>query len=157
MRALRVAGALVLGLYGASYLWLAPAAVPGGAGGPLWAVVEVLVIVTAAGFAVAGWGLLRAAPWGTRMTLAAALAGLLTLIPYLVAVHGVQTGHADVNAALHGLGCAAILLVVLIPPAERTLSRRAGAARDGLTGPQAAGRSGMGRAGAGGTSVPGAV
>ena len=146
MRAVRLAGALVLGLYGASYLWLAPAAVPGGAGGPLWAVVEVLVIMTAAGFAVAGWGLVRAAPWGTRMTIAAAVAGLLTLIPYLVAVRGAQIGHADVNAALHGLGCAAILLTVLIPPAERTLSRRAGAARDGLAGPRAAGGSGAGPA-----------
>ena len=132
MRTLRVAGALVLGMYGASYLWLAPAAVPGGAGGPLWAVVEVLVIVTAAGFAVAGWGLTRAAPWSTRMTFAATVAGLVTLIPYLAAVRTVAADYAEVNAALHGLGCAAILLVLLIPPAERTLSRRAGAARDGL-------------------------
>ncbi len=132
MRTLRAAGALVLGVYGASYLWLAPAAVPGGAGGPLWAVVEVLVIVTAAGFAVAGWGLARGAPWSSRMTIVAALAGLATLIPYLVAVRTVAVGHAEVNAALHGLGCAAILLVMLIPPAERTLSRRARAARDGL-------------------------
>ena len=132
MRALRAAGALVLGLYGASYLWLAPAAVPGGAGGPLWAMVEVLVIVTAAGFAVAAWGLTRAAPWNTRMTIAAAVAGLVTLIPYLVAARGLPAGHAEVNAALHGLGCAAILLIMLIPPAERTLNRRAGTARDGL-------------------------
>jgi hypothetical protein len=132
MRGLRVAGALGLALYGASYLWLAPAAAPGGAGGPVWAVVEVLVIVTAVGFAVAAWGLARAGPWSTRMTIAAAVAGLLTLIPYLAAVRSDFTGRAVLNAALHGLGCAAILLVLLIPPAERTLSRRAGAARDGL-------------------------
>lgn len=132
MRALRVVAALGAGLYGASYLWLSPAAVPG-AGGLVWAVVDVLVIVTAAGFMVAAWGLARAAPWGERMAAGAALAGLLTLAPYLVASEGVRAGNATVNAALHALGCAAILLALSIPPAERTLSRRAGA-RHGLTG-----------------------
>jgi hypothetical protein len=130
MRALRAIGALMLGLYAASYLWLTPAATGGGAGGPLWTVVDVLVIVTAATFAVAAWGLARAAPWSERMMIGGAIAGLLTLVPYLAAVHDVWAGHAAVNAGVHGLGCAALLLALLIPPAERTLTRRAGAARD---------------------------
>ncbi len=131
MGALRVIGALLLGLYGASYLWLTPAAVPGGGGGPVWAVVEVLVIATAAGFIVAGWGMARAAPWAGPMTIGAAVAGLLTLVPYLAAAGDVREAHAVVNASLHGLGCAAILLALSIPPAERSLARRARAARNG--------------------------
>jgi dipeptide/tripeptide permease len=124
MRALRIVTGLGLGSYGASYLWLAPAAVPGAAG-PLWAVVEVLVVATAAGFIVAGWGLARTAPWAERMMTGAAVAGLLTLIPYLVASQDIRSGGTAVNAALHALGCAAVLLGLSVPPAERLLSRRA--------------------------------
>jgi hypothetical protein len=129
MRALRVTGALVLALYGASYLWLTPAAVPG-AGGPLWALVDVLAIASAAGFMVAGWGLARAARWRAPMAVGAAIAGLVTIVPYLAAVQDAGTGDVASRAALHGLGSAAILLALLLPPAERLLSQRAKAARD---------------------------
>lgn len=131
MRALRVIGALLLGLYGASYLWLTPDMAGHSTGGALWALVQVLVIITVAGFMVAAWGVAKAAPWGLPMTVVAVIAGLAALIPYAVAVPDIWSGGAAVNAALHGLGSVALLLLVLIPPAERTLSRRAGTARDG--------------------------
>ena len=130
MRALRVILALGLGLYGGSYLWLSPAAAGGGAAGPVWTLVEVLVIITAAGFVVAAWGTAKATAWAERMTGGAAAAGLLILAPYLVASQEVPG--ATVNAAVHAVGSGTILLALSIPPAERTLSRRAKAARHGL-------------------------
>lgn len=131
MRALRVIGALLLVLYGVSYLWLSPDMAARGAGGPLWALVEALVIITVAGFMVAAWGLVKAAPWWLPMSVFATVAGLATLVPFLAAVPDVWASNAAVDAALHGLGGTALLLILLIPPAERTLSRRAGTARGG--------------------------
>lgn len=143
MRALRVVAAVGLGLYGASYLWLAPAAAPGRADGPLWALVEVFVVITAAGFIVGAWGMARQGPWGERMTGGAAVAGLLTLVPYLIAGQGMP--NATGNAALHALGCAAVLLALIIPAAERALNRRArtGIAGAGRPGPALRGLRGV--------------
>jgi hypothetical protein len=126
MRGIRVVAGAGLALYGVSYLWLSPAAVAGDASGPLWALVEVLVIVSGAAFLVAAWGLAAVTRWGSRMTATAAVAGLLTLAPYLAAMQGGHSGGAIANAAAHAVGCAAILLALAIPRAERSLSRRAG-------------------------------
>jgi hypothetical protein len=125
MRGIRVVAGAGLALYGVSYLWLSPAAAAGDASGPRWALGEVFVSVSGAAFLVAAWGLAAVTRWGSRMAAAAAVAGLLTLAPYLAAMQGERSGSAIANTAAHAAGCAAILLALAVPRAERLLSRRA--------------------------------
>ena len=83
MFTIRNMGGVALFLFGTTFLWLTPMfASPGiSTDGFLWALTQVLALVTLAGFTVATWGLFRRDAWWERVAVGSAVLGLVALIP----------------------------------------------------------------------------
>src|ERR1700757_5090596 len=89
MFTIRNMGGIALFLFGTTFLWLTPSfASPGvSTTGMMWAVTAVLALATLAGFSVATWGLFRKASWWEGAAVAAAVLGVVVLVPYWLPAH----------------------------------------------------------------------
>jgi peptidoglycan/LPS O-acetylase OafA/YrhL len=72
-------------------------------------------------FALAAWGMFRSQPWWERAASAGAIAGLAALVPYGIAASSTGVSGPGLNSAIHIVGSAAVLLVLLVPAFERRL------------------------------------
>ena len=114
--------ALGVFLFGTTYLWLTPSFVGKSATGALWTVTQVLAMVTILGFALAAWGIFKAAGWWEPVLILSAIVGMASVIPYwigLQSVAGAVDAAAIENAAGHILGAALVLAALLVHPAEQ--------------------------------------
>ncbi len=121
--------AIGLFLFGSTFLWmtrdfLADRRVGTGI---VWSIVQVLVFVAIAGFAVAAWGVFKEASWWETSALASAIVGVVALIAYGIGI--VQVGDqgdagVQINIAVHVLGLAAVLAVVLLPAVHTWIDKR---------------------------------
>jgi predicted permease len=121
--------ALGLFLFGTTFLWMTRdfLANPREGTGALWSVVQVLVYVAIIGFAVAAWGVFTEKTWWEPVAIASAVVGLAALVPYVLGVRHVgDAGDAGVqmNIAIHAIGTAVILAVVLIPVMHDWVEKR---------------------------------
>jgi hypothetical protein len=119
--------AIVLLLFGTTFLWLTPAFVGSGgkAEGTLWTVVQIISLLTVLGFAVAAYGLWRVAlPW-EGIAIGSAVVGLAATAAYGLAVRDLP-GAANVvpNLVIHGVGSLVVLLVLFVPAAHSWLLDR---------------------------------
>jgi hypothetical protein len=74
------------------------------------------VIVTIGGFSVAAWGIYRATSWWERLAVGSAIFGFAPLIPYWLAARpAVDAGTAAEGIAIHAIGNALVLLLLLAP------------------------------------------
>ena len=121
--------ALGLFLFGSTFLWMTRdfLANPREATGTLWSAIQVFVLVAIIGFSIAAWVLFKEATWWEPVALTSAIVGLAALVPYVIGVRQVgDAGDAGVqmNIAIHAMGIAAVLVVVLVPVVHNWLVRR---------------------------------
>jgi hypothetical protein len=67
-----------------------------------------------------GLGIYKAATWWERAAIGSAIFGFAPLIPYWVAAHAaVGAGNAARGVAIHAVGNAVVLILLLAPPLKR--------------------------------------
>lgn len=115
MFTIRNLGGVALFLFGTTYLWLTPQFARPGARGVLWSITLVLSLVTMAGFTAATWGLFTKAAWWEQVAVAAAIVGLVTLVPYWIAAHLSGEVTPWFNVAIHAVGAVGVLVLLLVP------------------------------------------
>jgi peptidoglycan/LPS O-acetylase OafA/YrhL len=118
-----VAAATLL-VYASTFLWLTSAFAgtktpPGGA---TWAIATVGALASLALFTLAAWGVFKSRPWWERAASAGAIVGLAALVPYGLAASTTGVSGPGLNSALHIIGSAAVLLVLLVPALEHRLT-----------------------------------
>jgi hypothetical protein len=123
----RAVVAIVVFLFGTTFLWLTPAFVGSGAKveGTLWTVVQIVSLLSIVGFGVAAYGVWRdALPWEPT-AIGSAVIGLVAVGAYALAVRDVS-GAANVvpNLVIHAGGSLVVLLVLLLPATHTWLIER---------------------------------
>jgi hypothetical protein len=88
--------------------------------GSSWSVIWLLVLATLIGYAGAGWGLYKTRVWWRHLTIGASILGTVVLLVCWVAVRSLS---GVTNLALHAIGIA-VLLLLLVPSLGRGLDRR---------------------------------
>ena len=118
-----VAAAILL-VYASTFLWMTSAFAgtkkpPGGA---TWAIANVGALASLALFTLAAWGVFRSKSWWERAASAGAIVGLAALVPYGLAASTTGVSGPGLNSAIHIIGSAAVLLVLLVPVLERRMT-----------------------------------
>jgi 2-polyprenyl-6-methoxyphenol hydroxylase-like FAD-dependent oxidoreductase len=67
-------------------------------------------------------GAFKSKPWWDRAAAAGGIAGLAALVPYRIAASSTGVSGPGLNSAIHIVGSAAVLLVVLVPALEHRLT-----------------------------------
>ena len=109
--------AATLVVYASTFLWMTSAFAGSKTSpeGAAWALANVGALAALALFALAAWGVFRSRPWRQRAASAAAIAGLAALVPYGLAASSTGVSGPGLNSAIHVIGSAAVLLVLLVP------------------------------------------
>ena len=121
--------ALGLFLFGTTFLWMTRdfLANPREGSGAVWSVIQVLVFIAIAGFAVAAWVVFKEASWWEPIAVTSAIVGLAALVPYVIGVRQVgDAGDAGVqmNIAIHAVGIAAVVVIAIVPVVHDWIARR---------------------------------
>jgi hypothetical protein len=121
--------AVGLFVFGTTFLWMTRdfLANPRDGTGALWSIVQVLAFASIIGFTAAGWGVFKDSTWWEAVALASAVVGLGALLPYVIGI--VQLGQqgdagVQINIAIHSVGVAAVLAIVLLPVVHDWFARR---------------------------------
>ena len=122
---IRNLGGTALFLFGTTYLWLTPAfASPAiDTSGVWWAMTLVLSLITLAGFTVATWGLFARRSWWAPAALVSTAVGVLALVPFWIAAHASGEITPWFTVLIHALGCAGVLLLLLVPTRRARVDR----------------------------------
>ncbi len=114
-----VAAAALL-VYASTFLWMTTwfAGTEKPPGGAAWALANVGALASLVLFTLGAWGVFRSKRWWERAAAAGAIIGLVALVPYGIAASSTGVSGPGVNSAIHLVGSAAILLVVLVPALE---------------------------------------
>ena len=120
----RNVAAVTLLVYASTFLWMTSAFAgtkkpPGGA---TWAIANVGALASLALFTLAAWGVFKSKPWWERAASAGAIVGLAALVPYGLAASSTGVSGPGLNSAIHIIGSAAVLLVVLVPALEHRMT-----------------------------------
>lgn len=91
-------------------------------GGATWAIANVGALASLALFALAGWGVFKLKSWWERAASAGAIVGLAALVPDGLAASTTGVSGPGLNSAIHIIGSAAVLLVLLVPVLERRMT-----------------------------------
>ena len=118
-----VAAATLL-VYASTFLWMTSAFAgtktpPGGA---TWALANVGALASLALFALAAWEVFKSRSWWERAASAGAIVGLAALVPYGLAASTTGVSGPGLNSAIHIIGSAAVLLVLLVPALEHRMT-----------------------------------
>ena len=127
MARLRTVAAAVLFLFGTTFLWFMPSFLGTGTAveGASWSVIQALVLATVISYAAAAWGLYKAGAWWKPVTIGASILGALVLPLWWIAASS-MTGVPNMaaNLALHAMGIAVLLVLLLVPSLAQGLDRR---------------------------------
>lgn len=120
--------AVAVFLFGASFLWLTPMWI-GQANSKLGLLdpTGLLAILTVIGFALAAWGIFKAAGWWEPVAIGSALVGIGSVIPYWITANGtvaVDKAAMFQNIGLHLVGGAVVVALLVFPTTERWLAGR---------------------------------
>jgi hypothetical protein len=117
-------------LFGTTFMWMT-AAFAGRTPPPrgsAWTVVGVVALVAVAGFSLASWGVWKDLAWWQAAAAASAVVGLAAVVPYVLGLRQAGIGFADlgigINLAMHLVGSAAVLAIVLVPLARDWVTHR---------------------------------
>jgi peptidoglycan/LPS O-acetylase OafA/YrhL len=115
--------AVTLLVYASTFLWMTAwyAGTKKSPGGTTWAIANVGALASLVLFTLAAWGVFKSRPWWERAAAAGAIAGLAALVPYGIAASSTGVSGPGLNSAMHPVGSAAVLLVVLVPALERRM------------------------------------
>jgi hypothetical protein len=124
MFTIRNVGGVALFLFGTTFLWLTPsfASREVTTAGAMWTVTAVLALAALVGFTVATWGLFRKASWWEGATVAAAVLGIVVLVPYWLAARHAGETTPQFNVFIHAVGDAGVFILLLVPRLEHWVS-----------------------------------
>jgi hypothetical protein len=116
-------------VFGSTFLWMTRAFLADSRSGTgsVWSVVQVLVLISMAGFALAAWVVFKEGTWWEPVALASAIVGLVAIVPYVMGIRQVgDMGDAGVqmNIGIHLFGVGAVLVVVLVPVVHDWFTKR---------------------------------
>jgi hypothetical protein len=112
--------AIGLFLFGSTFLWMTPtfAGKTPPPTGAAWTAVNVLALLTVAGFTVTAWAVFKEYSWWSTVAIASASIGLLAIIPFVVALRQIDMPLADlgvqINVWMHVLGTALVLAALTL-------------------------------------------
>jgi hypothetical protein len=127
MAHLRTLAAGVIFLFGTTFLWFMPSFLGTGdtMEGIIWSVIQLLVLATMIGYGGAAWGRYKAATWWRPLAIGGSVVGTLVLGLWWLAVSPLSgVTNMAANLALHAIGIAVLLLVLLVPSLGRGVDRR---------------------------------
>ncbi len=123
MFTIRNIGGVALLLAGSTWLWMTPAFAGGGVPtkGAMWGLAGVLSLLTVAGFCAATWGLFSRHAWWETVATIVALVGIVAVVAFCIAAYsaGENAGGVTLNAVLHVLMVAGILVLLRVPQLEQ--------------------------------------
>jgi hypothetical protein len=135
MARFRTVAAAVIFLFGTTFLWFMPSVLGTGADveGASWSVIQLLVLATVIGYVGAAWGLYKATAWWRPLVIGGSVLGTVVLVMWWLAISSLSgVTNMAANLALHAIGIAVLLVVLLVPSLGRGLDRRlAGHQRQG--------------------------
>jgi peptidoglycan/LPS O-acetylase OafA/YrhL len=116
--------AAMLLVYASTFLWMTAwyAGTKRPPGGATWAIANVGALASLVLFTLAAWGVFKSRPWWERAAAVGAIAGLAALVPYGIAASSTGVSGPGLNSAIHLVGSAAVLLVLLVPALEHRLT-----------------------------------
>ena len=126
LRRITVVAALVLVLFGSTFLWFMPAflgldQVPTGGS---WSVIQLLVVLTALLFAAAGWAVYKSLPWWRVLAITGSVLGIAVSLLWWVAVSSLSgVSNPAINIAVHLAGSLATLTALLVPGISRKVGQ----------------------------------
>jgi len=127
MSRFRAVAAGAIFLFGTTFLWFMPSFLAAGTtvGGALWSVIQLLVLATVVGYAGATWGLYKSTTWWRPLAIGGSSLGTLVLVLWWLAVSSLGgVTNMAANLALHAIGIAVLLLLLLVPSLGRGIDRR---------------------------------
>jgi hypothetical protein len=135
MSRFRTGATVAIFLFGTTFLWFMPSflGTDTTVEGAIWSVIQLLVLATVIGYAGAAWGLYKVTALWRPLAIGGSIVGALVLVLWWTAVSSINgVTNMATNLALHGIGIAVLLLVLLVPSLGRGLDRRlAGQPRHG--------------------------
>jgi hypothetical protein len=123
----RTAAAAAIFLFGTTFLWFMPSFLGTGTTveGAIWSVIQVLVLATVVSYAGAAWGLYKARAWWRPVTVAGSVPGTAVLSLWWIAAGSIGgVTNMAANLALHAVGIAVLLVLLLVPSLAQGLDRR---------------------------------
>jgi hypothetical protein len=131
----RTVAAAAIFLFGTTFLWFMPSFLGTAttAEGAIWPIIQLLVLATVIGYAGAAWGLYKATTWWRALALGGSIVGILVLVLWWMTVSSLSAvTNMAANLALHAIGIAVLLGLLLLPSLGRSVDRRlAGRPRHG--------------------------
>jgi hypothetical protein len=127
MSRFRTVAAGAIFLFGTTFLWLMPSFLETGTAveGAIWSGIQLLILATVVGYAGAAWGLYKATAWWRPLAIGGSILGTLVLVLWWLAVSS-RSGVTNMaaNLAVHAIGIAVVLLVLLVPSLSHSLDHR---------------------------------
>ena len=127
MSRFRMVAAGAIFVFGTTFLWFMPSFLGTGTtvGGAMWSVIQLLALATVVGYAGAAWGLYMATSWWRPLAIGGSAFGTLVLMLWWLMVSSLSgVTNMAANLALHAIGIAVLLLVLLVPSLGRGIDRR---------------------------------
>lgn len=122
---MRTTAAIAIFLFGTTFLWMT-ASFAGRTPPPtgvLWTVVNVLSLAAVVAFSATAWAVWKDLSWWEPAALVAAVIGLVAVVPFVLAVRGIEPGLGDmgvqINLWSHALGAVVVLLVARSAPVHQ--------------------------------------
>jgi hypothetical protein len=122
--------AMGLFLFGTTFLWMTAsfAGQKTPPTGSAWSVEQILALVAIVGFSFSAWGVFKGQSWWETAATASAIVGVLAVIPYMIGLTQLDAGFSDsgvqINIAMHVVGSALVLGLVLLPAAHEWFTER---------------------------------
>ena len=118
--------AVMLFLFGASYLWLTPTFLNRpGFQGTIFDPKGLLALIAIVGFTAAAWGVFQDQTWWVAVAVASGVIGIASVVPYWIwALPTARTSTSQMvqNVVLHAAGGAIVAAFLLVPATERWLT-----------------------------------
>ena len=127
MSRFRMVAAGAIFVFGTTFLWFMPSflGTATSVDGAIWSVIQLLVLATVIGYVGAAWGLYKATTWWRPLAIGGSVVGVLVLVLWWLAVNSLSgVTNMAANLALHAIGIAVLLLVLLVPSLGRGVDRR---------------------------------
>ena len=129
MFSFRNVSAVAFLLFGTTFLWMTASF----AGrqpppkGTLWTMVNLLTVAAIASFTVAAWAVWKQTTWWEVVAVASAVVGLVSVVPYVIAIDGegqLSDQGVALNIGIHAFGSLAVLAVALVPGIHHWFTQR---------------------------------
>jgi hypothetical protein len=125
--------AIAFFLFGTTFVWMTASFVgkTPAPSGTLWSAVNILAFTAVVAFTVTAWGVYKQTPWWETAAVVSAALGLITVVPYVIAINGegeLSDQGVVVNIGLHVICSLVVVAVAVVPVVHDWFTHRWGVA-----------------------------